>query len=83
MMSRLEATRVAVELAGDAPIVGGHGARSGRKVLSILAMFAGALLGTVLLLKWGFVVPLALSALLATAVTIAAVRHEANGPTSA
>jgi len=62
-------------LAGDAPLVGGHGARGGRKALSILLMLAGALIGTVLLLNWGFTPPLALSALLALAVTVGAVRR--------
>jgi len=62
-------------LAGDAPFVGGHGARSGRKALSILLMFAGAAIGTVLLLNWGFVIPLALSALLALGVTVVAMRQ--------
>jgi len=62
-------------LAADAPLVGGHGTRSGRKALSILLMFAGALIGTVLLLNWGFMIPLALSTLLALAVTVVAARR--------
>ena len=66
-------------LVGDAPFVGGHGTRSGRKALSILLMFAGALIGTVLLLNWGFMIPLALSALLALVVTVVAVRRAPKG----
>jgi hypothetical protein len=62
-------------LAADAALVGGRGARSGRKALSIVLMFAGALIGTVLLLEWGVRIPLALSALLATVVAIAAMRQ--------
>jgi len=61
-------------LAGDAPFVGGQGTRSGRKALSIALMLIGALIGTMLLLNWGFTPPLALSALLAVVVAVAAVR---------
>jgi uncharacterized membrane protein YoaK (UPF0700 family) len=70
-------------LAGDAPFVGGHGTRSGRKALSILLMFAGALIGTVLLLTWGFMIPLALSALLSLAVAVVAMRQSTKVATTA
>lgn len=59
-------------LAGDSRIAGGQGARSGRKALAIVLMLTGALVGTVLLLNWGFMPPLALSAVLAAAVAILA-----------
>jgi uncharacterized membrane protein YoaK (UPF0700 family) len=62
-------------LAGDAPFVGGQGTRSGRKALSIVLMLIGALIGTMLFLNWGFTVPLALSAVLASTVAVATVKN--------
>ena len=61
-------------LAADAPIVGGAGTRSGRKLLSIAAMLMGALVGT-LMLKWGFAAPLALAAGLACVASFSVVRQ--------
>ena len=66
-------------LAGDAPFVGGQITRSGRKALSIVLMLAGALIGTALLLTWGFMIPLALSASLAAVVTVVAVKQAPKG----
>jgi uncharacterized membrane protein YoaK (UPF0700 family) len=57
-------------LAADSPLARGAGTRSGRKVLSILAMLIGALIGTLMLRTWGFVAPLALAAVLAGAVSV-------------
>ena len=51
-------------LAADSSLAGGNGARSGRRVLSILAMFGGALAGALLLREFGMRVPLALAAVL-------------------
>ena len=69
-------------LAADTPLIGGHGMRSGRKALSIVLMLAGALIGTLLLLTWGFALPLALSAVLALAVTVVAVRQHPSVKTT-
>jgi uncharacterized membrane protein YoaK (UPF0700 family) len=66
-------------LAGDASFVGGLGTRSGRRGLAIVLMFAGASIGTVLLLNWGFTAPLALSALLAALVTVVAMTQSRKG----
>lgn len=57
-------------LAADSPLARGAGTRSGRKVLSILAMLIGALIGTLMLRTWGFMPPLALAAVLAGAVSV-------------
>ena len=51
-------------LAADSPLAAGNGARSGRRTLSILAMFGGALAGALLLRGFGMRVPLAVAALL-------------------
>lgn len=59
-------------LAGESLLAGGSRERAGRKALSIVMLFAGALVGTVLLLKWDFVAPLGLSAVLAALVAVIA-----------
>jgi uncharacterized membrane protein YoaK (UPF0700 family) len=51
-------------LAADSSLAGGNGARSGRRLLSILAMFAGALAGALLLRGFGMRAPLALAVIL-------------------
>jgi hypothetical protein len=57
-------------LAADSPLARGAGTRSGRKILSILAMLIGALIGTLMLRTWGFMLPLAFAAVLAGAVSV-------------
>ncbi len=57
-------------LAADSPLARGAGTRSGRKVLSILPMLIGALIGTLMLRTWGFMLPLAFAAALAGAVSV-------------
>lgn len=52
-------------LAADSPVAGGAGTRSGRKIVSIVAMFTGALAGALMLTSWGFAPTLALAAGLA------------------
>jgi len=51
-------------LAADSSLAGGNAARSGRRVLSILAMIAGALAGALLLRGFGMRLPLAVAAIL-------------------
>jgi len=57
-------------LAADSSPAGGDHPRSGRRMLSVVAMLGGAVLGTLLLRHWGFAPPLAVAALLATAVAV-------------
>jgi uncharacterized membrane protein YoaK (UPF0700 family) len=55
-------------LAADSSLAGGHGGRTARRALSILAMFAGALVGAILLRTFGL--PLSLvSALMVAALS--------------
>ncbi len=51
-------------LAADSSLAGGDNQRSGRRVLAVLAMFAGALVGAVIYLHQGVAWPLAIVALL-------------------
>jgi uncharacterized membrane protein YoaK (UPF0700 family) len=57
-------------LAADSSLAGSNHIHRGRRVLSVLAMLGGALLGTLLLRKWGYVPPLGVAALLAGAVAL-------------
>jgi uncharacterized membrane protein YoaK (UPF0700 family) len=59
-------------LAADSSLAGGDHPRSGRRVLSVLAMLGGAFLGALLLREWGFAPPLAVAACLAAAVGVQA-----------
>ena len=59
-------------LAADSALAGGSRTRQGRKVVSILCMFVGALAGTAILRSWGFTPPLTLAALLAAGVSVGA-----------
>jgi len=51
-------------LAADSSLAGGRGGRTARRALSILAMFAGALAGAILLRTFGLPAPLLVAALL-------------------
>jgi uncharacterized membrane protein YoaK (UPF0700 family) len=57
-------------LAADSSLAGGDNARSGRRVISVIAMLGGAFLGALVLREWGFTPPLAVAALLAGAVAV-------------
>lgn len=59
-------------VAADSSLAGGDNARIGRRLLSVAAMFAGAVIGT-LLLQHGLALPLTLSAICVLAATYAAV----------
>ena len=52
-------------LAADSSLAGGHGGRTARRALSILAMFAGALVGAILLRTFGLPLSLVVAALTA------------------
>lgn len=51
-------------LAADSPLAAGNGTRSGRRLLSIIAMFGGALTGALLLRGFGMRAPLAMAVIL-------------------
>jgi uncharacterized membrane protein YoaK (UPF0700 family) len=51
-------------LAADSSLAAGNGTRSGRRLLSILAMFGGALAGALLLRGFGMRAPLAVAVIL-------------------
>ena len=51
-------------LAAESSMAGGDGARTGRRMLSILAMFGGALAGALLMRGFGMRAPLAMAALI-------------------
>ncbi len=57
-------------LAADSSLAGGDNPRSGRRLISVVAMLGGAVLGALLLREWGFTPPLAVAALLAGAVAV-------------
>jgi len=56
-------------LAADSSLAGGHGGRWARRALSILAMFAGALAGAVLLRRFGLPASLVVAALMVAALS--------------
>ena len=57
-------------VAADSSVAGGDNPRIGRRVASVLLMFAGAAVGT-LLLRWGLALPLVVSAIGVLAATVA------------
>jgi uncharacterized membrane protein YoaK (UPF0700 family) len=61
-------------IASDSRLAGGEGSRIGRRLLSVLAMLIGALVGALLLLKVANWLPLALAAALLACVGLAARR---------
>jgi hypothetical protein len=65
-------------LAADSRIAGGSGARRGRKLLSIVAIAIGAMVGAMMLNAWGFTPPLILTAGLAGVVSLS-VAWQLNG----
>ena len=56
-------------LAADSSLAGGHGGRWARRALSILAMFAGALIGAILLRTFGLPASLVVAALMVAALS--------------
>ncbi|MFI0240411.1 YoaK family protein [Streptomyces sp. NPDC016845] len=65
-------------LAADSSPAGGAAPRPGRRVLSVVAMFLGALVGALLLLDAALLLVLALALLLLTAVSLSAYRLSAH-----
>ncbi len=62
-------TTTVTELAADSPLAGGNHPRTGRRIASVLAMFGGAALGT-LLLHYGLTLPLIVGATCILAATV-------------
>jgi uncharacterized membrane protein YoaK (UPF0700 family) len=63
-------------LAADSSLAGGHGGRTARRALSILAMFAGALVGAILLRTLGLPLSLMVAALMVAALSFHLRSHE-------
>ncbi len=68
-------------VAADSRLAGGGGGHPARRLLSVAAMLAGALVGAVLVLHVDLVLPLALAALIVEGVALAAARL-ARGPSA-
>ncbi|MER5479661.1 YoaK family protein [Streptomyces sp. NPDC002734] len=68
-------TRTLTGLAADSPAAGGAAPNPGRRVLSVAALFLGALLGAALVLGGGLVPSLALPLVVLAATTAAAFRY--------
>ena len=66
-------TLTIVGIAADSRIVGGSGSRAGRRLISVVAMFVGALVGSLLILHVSIVYPL-LIALIVMAIVAVTVR---------
>jgi uncharacterized membrane protein YoaK (UPF0700 family) len=58
-------------LFSDSKLVGGSGSKAGRRLLSVLAMFTGALIGVLAILYVSFVVPLLLAFVVIALVSVA------------
>jgi hypothetical protein len=69
-------------LAADSPLAGGTNPRIGRRVGSVLAMFAGASMGTVAL-RFGLTVPLVLGGACVLAATIVYAAASTSAPSVA
>jgi uncharacterized membrane protein YoaK (UPF0700 family) len=65
-------------LAADHWLAGATGARVGRRLISVAAMFAGALVGAVLVLRVHIVYPLVIALVILVAVTVSAVTWARN-----
>jgi uncharacterized membrane protein YoaK (UPF0700 family) len=61
-------------IAADSRLAGGPGGRPGRRLIAVLAMLVGALIGAVLVLNVDLVLPLAMAATLMAATAIVAHR---------
>ena len=66
-------------IAADGPLAGAAGAHVARRLISVLAMFVGALVGAVLVLHARIVYPLAIALFLLAVVALAALAR-ANAP---
>jgi uncharacterized membrane protein YoaK (UPF0700 family) len=60
-------------IAADSPIAGATGAHAARRLISVAAMFAGALAGALLVLRVHIVYPLVIALIILAAVAVLAV----------
>ena len=67
-------------VAADSRLAGGKGGHPGRRLIAVAAMFAGALVGALLVVHVDLVVPLGIAAVLLAASAIAAHRLSAGAP---
>ena len=65
-------------IAADSPIAGATGAHAARRLISVAAMFGGALAGALLVLRVHIVYPLVIALVILVAVAITAVAHARN-----
>jgi len=65
-------------VAADGPLAGATGARVARRLISVAAMFLGALVGALLVLRVHIVYPLVIALVILVAVAITAVAHARN-----
>src|SRR6516165_4627038 len=70
-------------IAADSPLAGAAGARAGRRLISVAAMFVGALVGALLVLHVHIVYPLVIALVILAAVAIIAVAWARNPRTTA
>jgi uncharacterized membrane protein YoaK (UPF0700 family) len=69
-------------IAADSPIAGATGSHAARRLISVAAMFAGALAGALLVLRVHIVYPLVIALVILAAVALAAVARPGNPRTS-
>ena len=68
-------------IAADSPLAGAAGARAGRRLISVAAMFVGALVGAVFVLHVHIVYPLVIALVILAVVAVAAVASARNSRT--
>lgn len=69
-------------IAADSPIAGATGSHAARRLISVAAMFAGALAGALLVMRVHIVYPLVIALVILAAVALAAVARAGNARTS-
>jgi uncharacterized membrane protein YoaK (UPF0700 family) len=70
-------------IAADGPIAGATGARAARRLISVAAMFVGALVGALLVLRVHIVYPLVIALVILAVVAVIAVARASDPRTSA
>jgi uncharacterized membrane protein YoaK (UPF0700 family) len=67
-------------MAADSRLAGGGGSRAGRRLISVLAMFAGALIGVLAILYVSIIYPLLLALIIITLVSLTSRTLSRNSP---
>jgi len=73
-------TLTIVGIAADSRIVGGSGSRTGRRLISVLAMLVGALIGSLLIFHVSIVIPLVLAIIVMALVAVSTYVLSRKGP---